>query len=290
MFEGPRQNEYPNKPLMQPMAGALMEAGCRSLGYHPFPAPAANASDVYTNPEGLTLGACEYCGHCERFGCEANAKASPNVCVLPVLLADPKFELRTHAYVKELVYDKAARKVKAVRYVDTRNGEEYEQPAGLVILGAYVFNNVLLMLTSGIGEPYDYKTGKGVVGKNYCYQVTGTNVQVFFENHEINPFMAAGSHGTVHRRLQRRQLRPLRPGLLRRRLYPGVGHQRTSDRDPASAARHAALGPRNGSRPPPSGTTTPSGSTHRAAATRTARIFSTSIRPTRMRSAVRSSA
>jgi gluconate 2-dehydrogenase alpha chain len=197
VFEGPRQNEYPNKPLLQPMAGALMEAGCKSLGYHPFPAPAANASEVYTNPEGLTLGACEYCGHCERFGCEANAKASPNVCVLPVLLADPKFELRTHAYVKELVYDKAARKVKAVRYVDTRSGEEYEQPAGLVILGAYVFNNVLLMLTSGIGEPYDYKTGKGVVGKNYCYQVTGTNVTVFFEKAEINPFMAAGSHGTV---------------------------------------------------------------------------------------------
>jgi gluconate 2-dehydrogenase alpha chain len=197
VFEGPRQNEYPNKPLMQPMAGLLMETACKSLGFHPFPAPAANSSDVYTNPEGLTLGACEYCGHCERFGCEANAKASPNVCILPALFADSKFELRTHAYVKELVYDKAARKVKAVRYVDTRNGEEYEQPAGLVILGAYVFNNVLLMLTSGIGEPYDYRTGIGVVGKNYCYQVTGTNVTVFFEDKEINPFMAAGSHGTV---------------------------------------------------------------------------------------------
>ena len=91
----------------------------KSLGYHPFPAPSSNASEVYTNPEGQTLGACEYCGHCERFGCEANAKASPNVCILPVLLADPKFELRTHALVKELVYDKAARKVTAVRYVDT---------------------------------------------------------------------------------------------------------------------------------------------------------------------------
>ena len=57
---------------------------------------------------GLTLGACEYCGHCERFGCEANAKASPQVCILPVLLADHEFELRTYAHVKELVYDKAA--------------------------------------------------------------------------------------------------------------------------------------------------------------------------------------
>ena len=145
----------------------------------------------------MTLGACEYCGHCERFGCEANAKASPNVCILPALLADPKFELRTYAQVKELVYDKAARKVKAVRYVDTRSGEEYEQPAGIVILGAYVFNNVLLMLTAGIGEPYDYKTGKGAVGKNYCYQVSGNSVTVFFENKEINPFMAAGAHGVL---------------------------------------------------------------------------------------------
>src|SRR6266852_3976710 len=179
------------------MAGAIMEKAARELGYHPFRAPAANMSSAYTNPEGVTLGACEYCGHCERFGCEANAKSSPQSCVLPILLADDRFELRTHSYVKELIYDKQGKKVKAVRYVDTRSGEEYEQPAGLVILGAYVFNNVSLMLTSGIGTPYDYKTGKGVVGKNYCYQVTGTNVQVFFENREINPFMAAGSHGTV---------------------------------------------------------------------------------------------
>jgi gluconate 2-dehydrogenase alpha chain len=197
VFEGPRQNEYPNPPLAKSMAGTIMDQASRSLGYHPFQAPSSNASEVYTNFEGQTLGACEYCGHCERFGCEANAKASPNVCILPALLADSKFELRTHAQVKELVYDKAARKVTAVRYVDTRSGEEYEQPAGIVILGAYVFNNVLLMLTAGIGEPYDYKTGKGAVGKNYCYQVSGNAVTVFFQDKEINPFMAAGAHGVL---------------------------------------------------------------------------------------------
>ena len=197
VFEGPRQNEYPNPPLAKSMAGTIMADASRSLGYHPFQAPSSNASEVYTNFEGQTLGACEYCGHCERFGCEANAKASPNVCILPALLADQKFELRTHAQVKELVYDKAARKVTAVRYVDTRSGEEYEQPAGIVILGAYVFNNVLLMLTAGIGEAYDYKTGKGAVGKNYCYQVSGNAVTVFFQDKEINPFMAAGAHGVL---------------------------------------------------------------------------------------------
>ena len=130
VFEGPRQNEYPNKPLALTVAGSIMQKAAKDLGYHPFQAPAANMSEAYTNPEGLTLGACEYCGHCERFGCEANAKSSPQSTILPVLLPDKNFELRTYAYVKELVYDKAAKKVKAVRYVDTRSGEEFEQPAG----------------------------------------------------------------------------------------------------------------------------------------------------------------
>src|SRR5262249_10508549 len=173
VFEGPRQNEYPNKPLFQSLAGSLFETGAKSLGYHPFPGPAANASEPYVNPEGVTLGACCYRGPCQRLRCETNSKASPHACILPVLMADPNFELRTYANVKELVYDKQAKKVKAVRYVDPRSGEEFEQPAGLVILGAYVFNNVLLMMMAGIGEPYDYKTGKGAIGRDYFVQGAG---------------------------------------------------------------------------------------------------------------------
>src|SRR5262245_54746647 len=53
VFEGPRQNEYPNKPLTQSMTGSIMEAACKSLGYHPFPGPSANMSAAYVNPEGL---------------------------------------------------------------------------------------------------------------------------------------------------------------------------------------------------------------------------------------------
>jgi len=197
VFEGPRSNNYPNKPLARNVAATLFEEASRKLGYHPFPQPSANASAAYTTPEGTTMGQCVYCGFCERYGCESNAKASPNVNLMPVLLADPRFELRTHAYVKKLNYDRQAKKVRSVTYIDTRTGEEYEQPAGLVILGAYVFNNTLLMLYSGIGQPYDPVTGKGVVGKNYCYQYTGSGVTVFFENMETNPFMAAGAFGSV---------------------------------------------------------------------------------------------
>lgn len=192
IFEGPRSDHYPNRPLHKTVTGELFEAAAKKLGYHPFPAPASNASAPYKNPEGLTLGACAYCGHCERFGCEANAKATPNTTLFPVLMSDPNFSLRTHAYVRSLQYDKKARKVRGVSYVDLLDGEEYEQPAQLVIMGAYVFNNTLLLLQSGIGTPYDPQTARGVVGKNYCYQVGG-GVQVFVKDRELNPFMGAGA-------------------------------------------------------------------------------------------------
>lgn len=195
VFEGQRSAEYPNKPLHQTLSGELFERTVRNFGYHPFPSPASNASAPYTNPEGNTLGGCVYCGHCERFGCEANAKASPNTTLLPGLLKEQRFTLRTNAYVRDLVYDRNGRKVSAVRYVDQLSGVEYEQPAELVILGAYVFSNTLLLRVSGIGTPYDPATGQGAVGKNYCYQ-TGVGAQVFFENQELNPFMGAGALGT----------------------------------------------------------------------------------------------
>jgi gluconate 2-dehydrogenase alpha chain len=194
VFEGPRQSDYPNKPLATSNAGRLFAHAAAGLGYHPFPVPVANASAAYANPEGATLGACAYCGYCDRFGCVANAKGSPNATLHPILLGDANFALRTDACATALVYDRAARRVTAVRYADTRTGEHYEQPASLVALCAYVFNNTLLMLVSGIGTPYDPRTATGAVGKNYSYQVVG-RVPVFLEDEEINPFMASGANG-----------------------------------------------------------------------------------------------
>jgi gluconate 2-dehydrogenase alpha chain len=173
----------------------IFEKAAKELGYNPFPQPIAHASRPYVNSEGLTMGSCQYCGFCERTGCEANAKAGPQVCVLPKLREEPKFTLRTRSWVSRLVYDKTARRVTGVVYTDTRTGEEFEQPAGLVVLSAYVFGNVSLLLHSGIGEQYDPATQKGAVGRNYCYQLSRIGVNMFFEDREFNPFM--GSPGSV---------------------------------------------------------------------------------------------
>ena len=64
-------------------------AAAKNNGYHPFPRPSANASRAYTNPDGSKYGACQYCGYCQRFGCEANAKGSPLVSVIPYEAATP---------------------------------------------------------------------------------------------------------------------------------------------------------------------------------------------------------
>ena len=190
-FEGPRASEYPLPPLNQSLACDLFSQAAKSQGYHPFPRPTANASRAYTNPDGSKFGACEYCGFCERFGCETNAKGSPLITVIPIAMRSPNFELRTNAWVTKVLKDSSGKKVTGVMYTNTLNGEEFEQPAGMVVLTAYAINNVHLMLLSGIGKPYDPVSQTGLVGKNYCYQ-TGAGATLFFDDKQFNPFMSTG--------------------------------------------------------------------------------------------------
>ncbi len=190
-FEAPRQRDYPLPPLNQSLACEMFTDAAKNAGYHPFPRPTANASRTYTNPDGATLSACQYCGFCERFGCEANAKGSPLTTVIPIALRNPNVELRTHSWVTRINKAADGKRVTGVTYINTLNGEEIEQPAAIVVLCAFVLNNVHLMLTSAIGKPYDPVSQTGVVGKNYCYQ-TAAGATLFFEGRNFNPFMSTG--------------------------------------------------------------------------------------------------
>src|SRR5215218_3087191 len=190
-FEAPRAREYPLPPLNTILASQVFAEGARNNGYHPFPRPTSNASRAYTNPDGSKFGACQYCGFCERFGCEANAKGSPHITVIPIAMKNPNFELRTHSWVTKVLKDSSGKRVTGVTYTNVMNGEEFEQPAQLVVLCAYAINNVHIMLLSGIGKPYDPQAQTGVIGKNYCYQ-TGASATLFFEGQYFNPFMGTG--------------------------------------------------------------------------------------------------
>jgi gluconate 2-dehydrogenase alpha chain len=195
-FEDPRSRDYPTPPQKEPYGSAIFRKAAAELGYHPFTQPSSNLSQAYTNPEGMTLGPCMFCGFCERYGCEHDAKSSPQTVLLPKLLQDPNFTLRTQAHVLRINLGKDRKRAVSVSYVDAA-GREFEQPAQVVVVGMFALNNVRMLLLSGIGRPYDPATREGVVGRNYAYQTT-SGVQVFFDPKvNINPFMRSGASGTV---------------------------------------------------------------------------------------------
>ncbi len=191
-FEGPRHRGYPLPPLKRSASTELFDGAAREAGFHPFPCPAANTSEPYRNPYGVQMGQCTFCGFCEWFGCGNYSKASPQTTILPVLLKKDSFSYRDHCNVTRVLRDSTGRRATGVLYVDAQ-GDEYEQPAEMVFLCAYAHHNVHLLLLSGIGEPYDPQSGRGVVGRNYAYQIT-SSVDVF-QDRILNPFMGAGALG-----------------------------------------------------------------------------------------------
>jgi len=124
------------------------------------------------------------------------AKAQPTNTLLPLIEKQAKVTLRHGCSVRRIVYERGPNgggRATGVRYIDA-SGEDIFQPAELVILGSWTINNTRLLLLSGIGEPYNPATGKGVVGRNLTHQVSMTAAQAFFDK-PLNRFMGAAPAG-----------------------------------------------------------------------------------------------
>ncbi|MDI9780460.1 GMC family oxidoreductase [Pseudomonas putida] len=195
-FEGARSKEYPLPPLKKVYGEQLFDKAARSLGYSTFSIPAGNASAPYTNPYGVRLGPCNFCGFCENYGCYMYSKASPQTTILPVLRQRRNFEMRTLAHVTKVNLDSSGKQATGVTYIDAQ-GNEVEQPARLVIFSAFQLHNVRLLLLSNIGKPYDPHTGEGVVGRNYAYQMLGSVTVQLPKGTYLNPFIGTGAGGTA---------------------------------------------------------------------------------------------
>ncbi len=190
IFESPRSHEYPTPPLKHSYASHLFEEATRQLGYHPYPTPAANLSQDFTNPDGVSRVGCAYCGYCSRFGCMIGAKSQPSNTLMPVLRKHKSFQLRTGNWVRRIVHENG--RATGVQFTDA-NGEEFFQPAETVILASFTLNNNRLLHLSKIGTPYDPAVGKGTLGRNLTHQVEG-GIRIFFDK-PLNAFMGAGSLG-----------------------------------------------------------------------------------------------
>jgi gluconate 2-dehydrogenase alpha chain len=194
-WEGARSRPYPTSAQKQGFGHTLWGKAAAELGYKPFPQPSGNLSQAYTNPLGLRMGPCTYCGYCEWFGCGNYSKASPQTTILPVLVRKSNFSARDNSEVTKINLDRSGKRATGVTFVDT-SGEEWEQTADLVILAAYTMFNVQLLLLSKIGQPYDPVANTGVIGRNFTHQAM-SSVDGFFDNSKFNfnPFIASGAIG-----------------------------------------------------------------------------------------------
>jgi gluconate 2-dehydrogenase alpha chain len=192
--EGPRSREYPNPATKRTPQGEIFAKAVSELGYAPFQGPGAGMTRDFSNLYKVMLLECHRGGFCSSHVCSQGAKANPLSAVLPALYKQPTFELRPLCNVIKVNTDSSGKQATGVTYIDAR-GREVEQPANIVILATYCFNNTRLLLLSGIGQPYDPVSGRGVVGRNYSYQ-TGGRVHVFFDDKEFNPFIGGGMVNT----------------------------------------------------------------------------------------------
>ena len=193
---GPRSADYPTPPLKMAPAMKMFKEAADELGYHPYIVPTGNVSEPYTNPDGEQLNACQYCSFCGNYGCEYGAKTDPIVTVIPTAQKTGKFELRPRTLVTRIL--KEGNTLTGVRYIDLNTGEEFDQPADVVALTSYIFNNVRLLLLSEIGEPYNPETGTGIIGKNYTDHHTILGATGYFDDKKFNNFIGTGAWGIAY--------------------------------------------------------------------------------------------
>ena len=173
IFEGPRKREFPMPPLRSTGFIDLMSAAARSLGWHPFPGPAAINSQTY---EGRS--SCMYHGYCNRGGCHVDAKNSTLVTTIPKAQATGHFKVVAEATVTTIASDEKGR-VTGVNYLS--GGNEYFQPAKVVLVGSYIYENVrLLFLSKSRAYPNGLSNNHGQLGRHYFTHGQSASVTALF--------------------------------------------------------------------------------------------------------------
>jgi gluconate 2-dehydrogenase alpha chain len=189
IFEGRRKREYPMPPLRSTGFTEKMSAAAHTLGWHPFPGPAAITSQTYQGRPG-----CAYHGYCSRGGCHINSKSSTTVTTIPKAQATGHFKVVAEARVTTIEVDKGGRAA-GVNYI--KDGQEYFQPADVVLLATYTYENVrTLLLSKSPAFPNGLSNNHRQVGRHYfSHNQTATVTALFPFN--INTWYGTPSQGVA---------------------------------------------------------------------------------------------
>ena len=173
VFEGERQSEYPMRPLRTSPFTELMTKAAQRLDWSPFQGPAAITSELYDGRP-----PCQYHGFCNKGGCHVQAKSSTAFTTIPKAIDTGNLDVVTYARVTNIVTDNDG-KVTGVDYL--RGSEEFFQPADVVLMASYAYENVrLLQLSKSRSFPDGLSNNNGQVGKHYLSHHQGSPVIALF--------------------------------------------------------------------------------------------------------------
>jgi gluconate 2-dehydrogenase alpha chain len=196
-FAGPRKRGFPLPPLRHSAKMKLFAEACAKLGYHPYDTAAGILSEPYRPPAPFDTRiaerpACVYCAHCNFYGCHVHAKAASLYTVIPVALGTGNFDLRTQCKAVRINSDRTGR-VTGVSYFDA-DGVLQEQRARVVVLSAFVFEHVRLLLLSKSSGRFarGLANSSGYVGRNIMAHGDVRAMGVF-DDFIVNGFIGPGS-------------------------------------------------------------------------------------------------
>ena len=174
IFEGERQREYPMKPLRSSPFTDLMGNAAQSLGWNPFQGPAAITTELFDGRP-----PCQYHGFCNKGGCHVKAKSSTAFTVIPKAVDTGNLDVVTFARVTQIITDDSGR-VTGVDYI--KGSETFFQPADVVLLASYAYENVrLLQLSKSRVFPNGLANNSGQVGQHYMTHHQGAPVTALFD-------------------------------------------------------------------------------------------------------------
>ncbi len=174
----PPGDPYPMPPLQVFAQGKIIEQGFTQLGLRTSPIPMAINSTAYNGRP-----ACVYDGWCDA-GCPIHALANPLAVYLRQAREDG-VEVRHRSVVSRVLTDAKGERAKGVEYFDAA-GMRRVQPADVVILAAFAFQNPRILLNSATDKhPRGLANASGMVGK-YMMGHSAANVFGLFREDTQN--------------------------------------------------------------------------------------------------------
>lgn len=189
IFEGPRRREYPMPPLRESSYTELMTSAARKLSWNGHRSPAAINSQPYGG-----RASCVYHGYCHLGGCHVEAKNSTAVTTIPRAIKTKNLTVFDRAQVTRISSNSNG-KVTGVHYF--RAGKEYFQPAKVVLLGCYCYENSrLLLLSKSKAFPNGLSNNHSQVGKHYIAHWDGRESYGLFP-FDLNIWAGANAQAVV---------------------------------------------------------------------------------------------